>query len=409
MTKILRIGFLSVSLQLNKKRTDMYFRDVIGQEEIKERLRQMVAEGRIPHALLFDGPEGCGSLPMALAFARYICCTGEKGTDACGKCPSCVKFNKLAHPDLHFVFPVVKKGSSKIVCDDVVKQWREFILRQPYFSYNDWTLDLSPDNKQAMIYADEGDEIIRKLSLKSYESDYKVMVVWLPEKMHPNCSNRLLKIIEEPPAKTVFILVTENAEAVLGTIYSRTQHIHFHGIDTNSLTQAMMREFPMLSEADARAYARLSKGNILRARELARNSDEDSQNLSQFIRCMRGAYTIANFSAQKKVEKQDALIDLKTWSEEMAKIGRERQKQFFAYSQRLIRENFIMNMQQPELNYLSTAESAFSSKFFPFINTRNVESFMKEFDLAERHIEQNANGRMVFFDLALKCILLFKR
>lgn len=393
----------------------MYFRDIIGQEDIKQRLRQMVAEGRIPHALMFDGPEGCGSLPMALAFARYICCTGSKSgaeeisDDACGQCPSCVKFDKLAHPDLHFVFPIIKPSSKKYVCDDFVKEWRAFNLKQPYFSFNDWIHYLTSENKQGMIYADEGDEILRKLSLKSYESEYKVMVVWLPEKMNPSCSNRLLKIIEEPPAKTVFILVTENAEAVLGTIYSRAQHIHFHGIDTQSLTAALMREFPMLGEVDAQTYARLSKGNIVRARELARNSEEDSFNLQQFIRCMRGAYTIANFSAQKKVEKQNALIDLKTWSEEMAKIGRERQKTFFEYSQRLIRENYVMNLQQPELNYLSSAENAFSSKFFPFIHSGNVESFMKEFELAQRHIEQNANARMVFFDLALKCILLFKR
>ena len=362
----------------------MFFSDVKGLDAVKDHLRRLVAEGRVPHALMLDGPEGSGLLPLTLAFAQYLCCLGERGKEPCGVCPSCVKFNKLAHPDLHFVFPIFKPDGSSgktVVCNDFIKPWREFCLTRPGFSYNEWMTFIGADKggkngKQGMIFADEGDEILRKLQLKSYESVYKVMVIWLPEKMHPNCANRLLKILEEPPADTVFLLVTENAEAVLGTIYSRCQHIHV-------------------------------KGPTLRERFEASQPSEEF--LQAFVRCMRGAYSIANFSPAKKLEKQEALIDLKAWSEEMAKWGRERQKEFLGYASRLIRENFMLNFSQPELSYLTSSEEAFSSKFFPFINHRNVEAFMQAFELAEKQIEQNVAAKMVFFDLALQCILLLKR
>ena len=387
----------------------MYFKDIIGQEDVKERLLRMAAAGHLPHALLLDGMEGCGALPLAIALARWLCCTGEKGTDACGHCPSCVQFNKLAHPDLHFVFPIYKPSSGKTYyCDDFLEDWRSFLLKNPYFSFNDWMTHLTPNNAQGMIYADEGSEILRKLSLKSYEADCKIMIVWLPEKMHPNCANRLLKILEEPPENTFFFLVTENREQVLGTIDSRSQHIHVPGIDSRTLANALRLPYPSLSETDADTYARLSKGSWTRACESVQAKDESSEMLRQFIRCMRGAYTIAHFSAAKNFEKQEALCDLKLWADEMAKTGREPQKQFLEYSQRLLRENFIMNLREPQLNYLNDSEQAFSSRFFPFINENNVEGFMKEFELAQNHIAQNVNARMVFFDLALQAILLFK-
>ena len=188
----------------------MFFRDVIGQEEIKQRLIQEVNEGRIPHAQLICGPEGVGKMPLAIAYARYISCTNRGETDACGTCPSCVKFNKLVHPDVHFVFPIVKSAKGKKeVCDDYIADWRPFVINHPYFNLNHWLGEMDAENSQALIYAKESDEILKKLSLKSSEGGFKITIVWLPEKMHPVCANKLLKLLEEPPEKTVFLLVSE--------------------------------------------------------------------------------------------------------------------------------------------------------------------------------------------------------
>ena len=193
----------------------MFFRDVIGQEEIKQRLIQEVSEGRIPHAQLICGPEGVGKMPLAIAYARYISCTNRGETDACGVCPSCVKFNKLVHPDVHFVFPIVKSAKGKKeVCDDYIADWRHLVLSNPYFSLNHWLNEMGAENGQAIIYAKESDEITRKLSLKSSEGGYKVTIVWLPEKLHEVCANKLLKLLEEPPEKTIFLLVSEAPELI---------------------------------------------------------------------------------------------------------------------------------------------------------------------------------------------------
>ncbi len=386
----------------------MYFKDIIGQDKVKSQLIHYARENRIPHALLLAGPEGTGKLGLAVAFARYVCCTDRGETDACGKCPSCQKFNKLAHPDLHFAFPI-HKASTDSVCDHFMKDWRKQLLSDAYFNYHQWMDLIGSNNAQGQIYEKESGEILRKLSLKAYESDYKLMIIWLPEKMNLNCSNKLLKIIEEPPQNTLFILVCENTEQLIGTIFSRSQLIHVGRISEGALQAAARQHYPQISESQALAYARLSEGSWLKLRELIESSEDSQYMLEQFIRCMRGAYTIANFSPAKKVEKQNSLIDLKLWSEEMAKAGRERQKRFCSYAQNLVRENYIMNMREPQLNYLQPSQEAFSSKFFPFINDRNIESFMAEFELAEKHIEQNVNARMVFFDLALKAILLFKK
>ena len=209
----------------------MFFRDVIGQEEIKRRLIQEVREGRIPHAQLICGPEGVGKMPLAIAYARYISCTNRGETDACGVCPSCVKFNKLVHPDVHFVFPIVKSAKGKKeVCDDYIADWRPFVINNPYFNLNHWLNEMDAENSQALIYAKESDEILKKLSLKSSEGGFKITIVWLPEKMHPVCANKLLKLLEEPPEKTVFLLVSEAPDMILPTILSRCQIYDFNRI-----------------------------------------------------------------------------------------------------------------------------------------------------------------------------------
>ncbi len=385
----------------------MYFSDLIGQQDIKNRLIQTVKENRIPHAQLLRGPEGVGKLGLAIAYARYICCENRGETDACGTCPSCVKYNKLAHPDLHFVFPVIKPtGKSSVVCDDFVADFRSTLIESPYFSMQDWYARISDDAKQGMIYGNESQEIIRKLSLKTYESEYKIMIIWLPEKMNDTCANKLLKILEEPPEKTVFLMVSNAPDEIITTILSRTQHIHVPRLTTDEIVVALLQNRDLdITQQDAVNVARISNGSYLAALAILGEDDENKVNFERFVMIMRLAWQVGNRKDHA------SLKTLRKWSDEMAasSIGRERQKKFLQYAQHMTRENFILNLQQAELNYLTTYETDFSRKFSPFINERNVEDIMKEFALAERHIEQNVNAKMVFFDLVLKIIMLLKR
>lgn len=388
----------------------MYFQDVIGQDTLKHRFIQSVKDGQIPHAQLITGEAGCGSLALALAYARYIACLNKGETDACGQCPACRQFDKLVHPDTHFVFPIFKPNSNKKwVCDDFLPQWRNKVLDAGgYFDYQQWMSHIKAENAQGMIYAEESDEIIRKLNLKAYESTHKVMIIWLPEKMNETCSNKLLKLLEEPPARTVFLLVTEHSDALLATIRSRTQLIRVKGIDREALTEALRTKtaFDTQTITDA---CRMAVGNYLKALDYGQTNEEQAYFLQQFIRCMRGVYTIAHFTPDKRLEKQRSLKDLKLWADEMARLGREKEKNYLAYAQRLVRENFILNLKQTELTYLNKEERTFSERFSPFINHTNIQAFMDELELAQRHIEGNVNARLVFFDLVLQSILLFKQ
>ena len=385
----------------------MLFSEIIGQQEIKKRLIRTVTEQRIPHAQLLRGPEGIGKLGLAIAYAQYISCENRKGTDSCGVCASCVKYKKLAHPDLHFVFPVIKPPSkTSVVCDDFIAEFRAMVLGNLYFGVNEWYAKISGDAKQGMIYGNESEEIIRKLSLKTYESEYKVMIIWLPEKMNITCSNKLLKILEEPPEKTVFLLVSNEPDHIITTILSRTQHIHIPRLSETEIVKALLNNDDLeVEEDDANYAAHIASGSYLNALAILNEGDENKQNFERFIMIMRLAWQVGN--------KKDhaSLKTLKKWSDDMAAatMGRERQKNFLSYAQRMTRENFICNLQQPKLNYLTTFEANFSQRFSPFINERNVEDIMTEFTLAERHIEQNVNAKMVFFDLTLKIIMLLKR
>ncbi len=384
----------------------MFFADIIGQNEIKNRFIRTVQEQRIPHAQLICGLEGIGKLPLALAYAQYICCEDKKESDSCGKCPSCVKFAKLSHPDLHFVFPVVKpSGKSTVVCDDFLQDFREFVLLNQYFSVNSWFEEIDASGKQGMIYSNESEDIIRKLSLKTYESEYKIMVIWQPEKMHNSCANKLLKILEEPPAKTVFLLVSDNPEDVLPTIQSRTQRINIPPIDTQEIEKQLLQNFNV-SIDEASHIARLANGSYLKAKHLALQNEEDKTHFESFTTLMRVAWGIRNFKNLDK--KGDSLMTLRKFSEDMAKVGRENQKAFLAYAQRMIRENFIYNFHDENLNYLSPLEQNFSTNFSPFINEGNVIEMMNELSQAEKHIEQNVQAKIVFYDLALKIIMLLK-
>jgi DNA polymerase III subunit delta' len=385
----------------------MQFSEVIGQQDIKERFVRSVKEQRIPHAQLLRGSEGIGKLALAIAYAQYICCENKGETDSCGLCPSCVKFKKLAHPDLHFVFPIIKPaGKASTVCDDFIVPFRAKITQSPYFSVNEWYTEISGDAKQGMIYSNESQEIIRKLSLKTYESEYKVMIIWLPEKMNGECANKLLKILEEPPEKTVFLMVSNSPDEMLTTILSRTQQVIIPKLKDEDLVVALLRNREIeITQHDALNVARIANGSYLAALSILNEDDENKVNFERFVMIMRLAWQVGNRKDHA------SLKTLRKWADDMAApaIGRERQKKFLTYAQHLTRENFILNLKNKDLNYFVSYEFDFSQKFSPFINERNVEDIMKEFELAERHIERNVNAKMVFFDLVLKIIMLLKR
>ena len=371
----------------------MFFKDIVGQEEIKRQLIKNVQENKIAHAQLFCGGEGIGKLPLAIAYARYISCLHPSEEDACGKCANCIKFNNLAHPDLHFIFPVVKKKNTKeIVSDDYIAEWRELIAKTPYFNLHTWLEEMGAENQQALIYVKESNEIIRKLSLKSSQGGYKIIIIWLPEKMNQECSNKLLKLLEEPAEQTVFLLVSEEPDALLTTIQSRTQRINIKGIDENDIKEALINIYG-LQEQDATNIAHQCEGNFLKAIESISLNEENKLFFDLFVALMRLSY-------QRKIK------DMKAWSETVATMGREKQKHFLGYCQRMIRENFIYNFHNRSITYLANDEEAFSTRFAPFINERNVMEIMNELNEAQRHIEQNVNAKMVFFDFSLKMIVL---
>lgn len=369
----------------------MYFRDIIGLHDVKKHLITSTQRGFVPHARIFHGPEGVGKLPLAIAFARYLNCENRQADDACGKCPSCSKFDKLAHPDLHFVFPVIKSK----VSDEYLPQWRSFLASNTYFNLNQWLSYIDANNAQGLIYAKESDEILRKLSLKVYEAEYKIMIVWLPEKMHEACANKLLKLIEEPPENTVFLLVSEDMEHVLPTIRSRCQPIHIRAIERDEMLHALESNYGLTQE-DAHAVAHIADGSYSKAIELIEASDETDSFLELFKQMMRAAAT-------------RNIRDIKSIATELAGVGRETQKSFLLYAMRLFREYFIANLKVPQMVYLNRKEAAFGERFAPFVNEKNVEALNDEFTLAFRQIEQNGNAKIIFLDLCLKITLLLKK
>lgn len=375
----------------------MFFKDIVGQSEVKERLVTSARKGLIPHAQLFCGPEGVGKFPLALAYAQYLNCENPTDNDSCGKCTSCVKYAHLTHPDLHFVFPIVKKAAKKKeVCDDYIADWREFVKQHNYyFNLTQWLDHIDAENSQGLIYAKESEEILRKLSLRIYEAKYKIMIIWLPEKMHESCANKLLKIIEEPTDNTIFLLVSDTPDNIITTIQSRCQRINVHGVAECDIVQALESEYNILSD-DATTVAHLSKGSYLKAVETISLNEEHKFFFNLFVQMMRASYA-------------RNIKEIKTIGNELAAIGRENQKSFLIYSQRMVREYFVSNLHQPEITYLAQDEANFGIRFAPFINERNIVGFMDELALAERHIEQNVNAKMVFFDLCLKITMLIKQ
>lgn len=375
----------------------MLFKEVIGQQEVKQRLIQSVKDDRIAHAQLLLGAEGSGNLALAIAYAQYINCHNRTHEDSCGVCASCNKFQKLIHPDLHFVYPVAttKSITKEPVSDDFINQWRELLLQSPYFSLSQWYSHIEVENKQGIISKNESQEILRKLNLKTFEADYKIMVIWMPERMNIIAANKLLKILEEPPAKTVFLLVSENTGMMLQTILSRTQLIKVPKIRDEDL-MAHLKTHSSCSDQQVTDAVRLANGNLINAFRVLQNDEENAYHLDRFASLMRLCWT-------------KDVLGLLQWCDSMTGIGRERQKSFLSYALRMIRENFIMNCQTPELALLTQKESEFSSRFYPFINQDNVYQMVEELNKAQYHIESNGSDKIIFLDTALKLIKLIKK
>lgn len=357
----------------------MFFSDCTGQHLAAQRIRRAIDDDRMPHALMLCGREGSGALRLALATAQYILCTHRTPEgEPCGECLACRQAQKMAHPDLHFVFPVVNRsgqsGDNSAISDEYLDDWREQMEADPDVTYSNWVKRISQEGKTAQIYVNEATQIIRKLSMKPYESDYRVMIIWLPERINEKASNKLLKIIEEPYEKTHFLLVSNEPDHVLGTIQSRCQRINLAPIDPNWLQP----------QPDA---------------------DDRELFLDLFRKMMRFSY------ARK-------LFDMRQWSLDISELGRERQQSFLQYAQAQIRENYLLNYVdayptvdgQPmaEASYLQADEAEFATRFHLFVNHRNVEGIMKELEQAERDIAQNGLAKIVFFDLSLKLIMLLK-
>ena len=381
----------------------MKFSDVIGQKEAKNRLRELVKEHRIPNTMMLCGPVGSGKLALALAFASYL--LGERNdgesllSDPRAIANAEAMLAKWEHPDLHFTYPVIKPtGTSadhKMTSDDFSQQWHELLLKSPYFSIDTWLTAMDAVNQQALIGAGESDELTRKLSIKSSQGGYKVSIIWLPERMNVECANKLLKLLEEPPHQTVFIMVCEEPELLLDTIKSRTQRIDIKRIDDASLELALIERRAIDAE-NAHRIARIAGGNWLRALENLDAGNENRQFLDMFIMLMRLAY-------------QRNIKELKKWSEVVATYGREKQRRLLSYTMNMVRENFMYNFQQPELCYMTQEEENFSRKFARFINEANVIDISNLLQKARRDIGQNANAKVVFFDLALQMIVLLIR
>lgn len=372
----------------------MLFREIIGQQEVKSRLRNMVAEDRVPHALMLFGPPGTGKRSLAVAMAQYLACANRQEHDSCGVCPSCMKFSKLVHPDFHLVVPVLTtpKVSKHPITDNYLEEWRQAFLENPYLSENQWYESVGAENKQGIINVHESEAIIKKLGFKPYESEYRLMMIWLPERMNAPTANKLLKLLEEPPEKTVILMVSESTERILPTILSRTQLLHVPPIEENLLREGLMNvqggDPDMLEDAVRRA-----NGNFNLALITLRKDEQELHYFEQFTKLMRLAYS-------------RSIIEINTWVEGVAGSGRERQKQLLDYSLRLLRENFMLHMNQPALNFMSRKEAGFSGKFSPFIHAGNVHGLAEAFSLAGNHIEANGNPRIIFMDLSIKVIRL---
>ena len=376
----------------------MQFKDVIGQEAVKQRLIASVQKNHVPHAQLFLGPAGCGKLPLALAYAQYILCPNRTETDSCGVCPTCQKMQKLVHPDLHFVVPTAstKKIKKDPESDLFMEEWREYVIQnQGYVDTSSWYTFLDVENKQGYMSVRDAASLLRKLSMKAYEGEYKIVILWMAEKMRVDTANKLLKILEEPPEKTVFLLIAEDQEELLATIKSRTALVKVPAIEINKIQEALV-ERPGCDPQQAHDAAMISEGNWITACHSVQESEEHKfffTTFQQWMRlCFRSAYS--------------ELID---FSNNIKSLGREKQKELLDYGLRIIRNSLLFNNNLAEIVMLPDDEKTFNSKFAPFVNPANLAQIAELFEEAIRHIERNGNAQIVFTDVSFKMIGLLKK
>ncbi|MBL85436.1 MAG: DNA polymerase III subunit delta' [Winogradskyella sp.] len=381
----------------------MLFSEVLGQEHIKNHLTTSVDQGRIAHAQLFVGPEGSGTLPMAIAYAQYILCSNTGGENTGGNESCNLKFKNVSHPDLHFAFPVTTsdKVKSKPVSNFYLEEWRQLLEQQPYGNLFDWYKLLGVDNKQGQIGVDEAFEIVKSLSLKSYEGGYKVMLIWMAEKMNTACANKLLKLIEEPPEKTIFILIAEDEEQIINTIRSRCQILTFPPLAEEAITEALVRNYH-IENAVATKIAHQANGNYNKACDLIYQDSEDIQFEKWFILWVRSAF--------KARGNKSAIHDLISWSEEIAKTGRETQKKFLAFCLNYFRQAMLMNYKADSLVYLEPKSEGFKlENFAPFVHGNNILEISDELQDAIYHIERNGNSKIILTDLSIKLTRLLHK
>lgn len=373
----------------------MKFSEIPGQEAIKDRLRQTVISNRVSHAQLFLGPSGNNKLALALAYAQFINCTNRSPVDSCGSCPSCIKYDKLAHPDLHFIYPVASTKSvpTKPQSYHFAAEWRKMLLDNQYLvSLTHWIKHLDLDNKQPIINTEDCSEIVRTLAYKSYESEYKVLVIWMADKLHHAAAPKLLKTLEEPPEKTLFLLISENQDVMLSTILSRTQIVkipRYSDDETIHFLQTVLKQNPERS----RQMAMLADGNLILATDLLQHTEEAEWIFVNFRQWMRYCFSNDIEGVLKFVA-------------EVSKIGRERQKSFMVYALRVAQYSMYKNLKTDELVRSEGEEATFLSNFYRYMPSSSIQSYNKEFQDAHYHIERNGNASIIFTDLSLKIIRL---
>ena len=379
----------------------MYFKEVLGQEKLKKLLMQSIREGTVPHAQLFLGPKGSANLTLALAFAQYVTCKNKQQDDACGACASCIKHLKFVHPDLHFVFPVATTSNvkTKPVSKNFLSEWRSLLDENPYFSLFDWLKHIGVENKQGLISVEESVHVLKDLSLKPYESETRIMLIWMPEKMNIQAANKLLKIIEEPPQKTLFLLVAESTENMLATVLSRTQLLkvprHSDEEVLNYLTNSGVEQ------GKAKMISNLVDGNINEAIQLAEHVEDSEQNALSFVQWMRLCFSAL------QVKDIDKLVQ---WSEMIAKAGRENQKSFLFFASNVMRDALLKNYGVEKMMKMNVSGHNFTmEKFAPFIHAENCMEIISELNMAQLHVERNANPKILFLDTSFKIARLLHK
>lgn len=368
----------------------MRFSDIIGQQELKRHLTDSIDKGRISHAQLFTGKAGAGTLPLAIAYAQYLNCPNRKDGDSCGVCPSCQQIAQSAHPDVHFIYPVNKQGKKSgevVLSAEFLPLWREIMSQSGgYFTRQEWyeKLDLGK-TLQGVISAKEADEIIRRLSFKSFQSKYKIVIIWQAETMNEEAANKILKILEEPWENTIFLLVAERSDLLLKTILSRTQETSAPSLKVEDLTALSHG-----SEQERRSMARLAAGDLIQMRRMVQGEGDELREecFELFCRLMRLSYN-------------DKHLELLDWADEVAQLSREQQRQMLTHSSRLLREAYMLHAGLGQISYLWGEEAKFCNNFAPFIGNQNIEILISEIESAMRQINQNGNARIVFTHFAL--------